>query len=136
MKNRLKSILLTSTLYYTTISLIMYSLGYLISNGKMIPKLSVMYLILLFSVVISCANQIFRTQLSTFTKYLVHFLTVGVVYFILFIVISGNSEMGTKLLTGIGIYIFLYVAIAFVVFLIRAVLKRKKDEQIPYKPQF
>ena len=136
MKNRLKSILLHSTVYYTLISLIMYSLGYLISNGQMIPKLSVMYLILLFSVLISFANQIFTLKMNSFAKYLIHFLAVGVIYFILFIVISGNSDMGTKMITGIGIYIFLYVVIAFIVFLIRSAISKKKNESTPYKSQF
>jgi len=136
MKNRLKSILLTSTLYYTLISLIMYSLGYLLSNGKMIPKLSVMYLILLFSVIISLANRIFYTKLSTFVKYACHFLAIGAVYYILFISISGNSSTGSKTLIGIGIYVFLYVLISFISLLIRTVRARRKDDAIPYQSQF
>ena len=136
MKKRLRSIFITSTVYYTFISLIMYTLGFLISNGQMIPKLSVMYLILLFSVVISFANLIFRSKLGVFLKYLLHFLIVGAVYFILFITISGNGELGTRMLTGIGIYVFLYVIVAFIAFVIRSAIGRKCDENIPYRSQF
>jgi hypothetical protein len=136
MKNRLKSILVTATVYYTFISLVMYTLGSLLSNGQMIPKLSVMYLVLLFSVVISFANQIFRSRLGGFLKYLLHFLIVGAVYFILFITISGNGELGTSTLIGIGIYVFLYVIVAFIAFVVRSVIGRKRDENIPYRSQF
>ena len=136
MKSRLKSVFMTSTLYYTLISLVMYSLGALLSNGQMIPKLSVMYLILLFSVVISLANQIFRTKISVFGKYACHFLAVGVVYYVLFISISGNSTVGTKALVGIGLYVFLYILVAFICFLVRAICARRKDEKIPYQSQF
>jgi hypothetical protein len=114
----------------------MYTLGSLVSNGKMIPKLSVMYLILLFSVVISFANQIFRARIGAFLKYLIHFLVVGAVYFILFITISGNGELGTSKLVGIGIYVFLYIFVAFITFIVRSIIYRNRDEKIPYQSQF
>lgn len=136
MKKQLKTIFLNATIYYTLITLLMYTIGSLALNEQMVPRLSIMYEILIFSLLVSFVNQIFHTKLNSFAKYTIHFLGIGVAYFVLFLLISGNADQGNFILIGMGLYTFIYLIIAFLLFVIRALICKKKNEAIPYKRQF
>lgn len=136
MKKQIKTIFLNATIYYTLITLLMYTIGSLILNEQMVPRLDIMYEILIFSVLVSFINQVFQTKLNTFAKYAIHFSGIGAVYFVLFLLIGGVADQGNFILIGMGLYTFIYLIIAFILFVIRSLIHKKKDEAIPYKKQF
>ncbi|MBQ8509042.1 MAG: DUF3021 family protein [Clostridia bacterium] len=93
-------------------------------------------LILLACVLMSALNIIFRMDLSTMLKVLFHFIGSMLAYSLVFIVIPGAWTDFGAIFVRLGVFVVLYLVIAFVVLVINSILNNKRTEDLEYESQF
>lgn len=135
-----KKIAQRACVYNTVAVLVLYSLGRLLPNGvSLIPKLENLLLILLFSFALSTVNHFIRLTKSRLPlKLAIHYVTVAVVFYVIFIVWGKFAKNASFILVFMTVFTALYALIAFASIGIGS-LKRKSttdSEEEKYESQF
>ena len=135
-----KKILCDACVYNTVAVLLLYSVGILLPNGSgLIPKLQYLYMILLFSVLLSIANRLLLSEkLNAFLRTVIHFICVAAVFYVIFIVWGGFSKSGSTTILILLAYTVIYFIFTAVYYIFRAVRRKNKADvsDDSYESQF
>ncbi len=124
---------------FTIITLVIYGIGTVLSNADkaFIPTFQWIVLFLVFSLLLSSANQILLTEyLSLPLRILLHFLAAATLYIIAVVLCGGLYKNGTMLLLSIILFIVGYTLFT-ILFSVRMRRRRRSEgEKDTYKPVF
>lgn len=135
----LKKILSDGCIFYTVITLVLYTGGMLFSTveREWIPTLGMMFTVLLFSVLFSAANYVvIHTKLTAVLKLLLHFAVTTVIFYVLFILWGGFAARGSAVLVILLTYTLVYAIAALVFFAVRRVRASVKNTDAKYENLF
>ncbi len=145
LSRKIFKIISDACVYFTAVQflLLLAATGY----GEMAPaegggvgkylSLSSAALIFLACLIVSAMNPILRLDgYSLSVRLVLHFLGTFAAYAILFIVIPGAWTQLPVLLVRLGVFVILYLVIAFVVLIIRSIKKNRNTEELEYEAQF
>lgn len=137
--SRIRKILNNACLYYTVLSLALYTGGMLASGieREWIPTLKMMCLTLLFSAVFSAANEIvFSTSLPGILKILLHYAATVAGFYVMFILWGGYGDTASSVFMILLAFTLVYAAAALLVFFFRYAFSIKKSNGSAYASQF
>ena len=110
-----KKILTQACVIYTFFVTAVYLLGNAV-DSHMIPTLSMVLALLVFSVALSAANAfLFSDKLIFALRLIIHYTVTTVVFYVAFAVWGGYKDNGGSVLSIILIYTFAYVICAIIV---------------------
>ncbi len=135
----LKKILSDGCVFYTIITLLLYTGGMLASDRERewIPTLGMMFTVLLFSVLFASVNYtVSNTKLSSVLKYLLHYAATTVIFYVLFILWGGFSKSASTVLVILIAYTLAYGIISLCLFVIRYLRGGAKNKKSAYESQF
>jgi len=125
------------TCTFFTISIFVVNIiGTLANQSQIVPTLSFMGLLLLFSIAIACANRVLKSSLSGMVKFVIHFIVCTAAFVLVFVVFSGYYRRGSSAVFIVFFFVLAYAIIMSVGALIKGAFKAKKIEETPYKRQF
>ncbi len=126
----IKEVLFPASFFFTIFNIFVYLFEYIDTQSS--TKLINFLLILLYFIIICLANKIFRTDLSMFTKVLIHYLAFLLPLMGLVVILGNNNAIA-------GVFIVVtvvYALIATPVLIIRSILRKKDNETTKYDSQF
>ena len=132
-------ILSRACIFFTVAILLLYTVGTLISDieHKWIPSLKTVYIVFVFSVLFSCANQLlFQAKIPSVLRLLIHYGITTLIFYILFVVWGGYDAKASSVLVILLAYTFLYAICALVFGIIRYVSGASKRDRAEYAQQF
>ena len=132
-------ILKNGCVIFTMITLIVYGIGAMLSSADktFIPTFQWIVLFFVFSLLLSSANQILRTEhLSVFLRVLFHFLAAATLYIVAVVLCGGLYKNGTMLLLSLAVFIAGYILFAILVSVRMRRCRRSDSKKEPYKPVF
>lgn len=141
MKTRewLGKLLCRACIYFTAVTLILYTCGSLVSEAghRWIPRLEMLYMLLLFCILFEGVNLTVRhSRLPGVLKLLLHYGACVLIFSVIFIV------WGQSAVTSGGVFVILvtftlfYAACALILFVIRYVRRDKENRTTSYESQF
>ena len=138
-KSFLDKILFPASLMFTILAFLLGTISYSTESSYELPVLGLkgMSLILLFSLILSCVNLIFRVKtMHIIARTAIHFAGFVADFVISFILIGGYYSKGTSALMIVFIVSLIYVFIACLTLAFRAVFKAAKKKPEEYRSQF
>lgn len=134
---KIKTTVLTGCLYYTIISILMYALSLIMVQQRMVPTLKSLCMILAASVCVAALNNIFYVKkLSPIFRLLIHFAGSSIIFYLIFILMSGLSSYGRTVIIALISFIIIYAVIVLIVFFIKKAFGRQQNNKSEYKNQF
>lgn len=125
---------------FSVITLLLYSIGALISSGtekQFVPNVKFIWLFFIFSLLLAFANKIlFMQKLSVAVRMIIHFAASFALYFITVVVCGGYIKNGKTAFISIIIFIVLYVIFGIATAVILSKKEAKKQENKKYEKQF
>ena len=122
--------------FFTIAVFITNIVGTLAKQSQIVPTLSFMALLFLFSLSIALLNRVFYTKLNPVVKFTVHFVGCTAAFALVFIVFSGYYKSSSSSVFIMFFFALVYLIIMAVGVLIKNMLFRKKIDSTPYKRQF
>jgi len=122
--------------FFTIAVFITNIVGTLAKQAQIVPTLSFMALLFLFSLSISILNRVFYTKLNPVVKFTIHFVGCTAAFALVFVVFSGYYKNSSSSVFIMFFFALVYLIIMAVGVLIRNMLFRKKIDSTPYKKQF
>ncbi len=135
----IKRILTHGCVYFTVLSLVLYTGGMLASGieRQWIPTLSMMYAVFAFSVLFSAVNQIvWNTRLAGVLKILIHYAATTAIFYVMFILWGSYTASPSSVLIILMAYTLIYAAAFLFIFLLRYIFSSKKNNASAYSSQF
>lgn len=135
----LKRIILNGCAIYTVLTLLLYTGGMLFSTieREWIPTISMMYMVLAFSILFSAANYtVTRTKLPALLKLLIHFAVTTLIFYVTFLLWGGFAESGSLVLTVLLCYTLVYAIFSIVLFAAKSMRSTAKNNETAYTSQF
>ena len=123
-------------LCFTFTILLFYAVGGVARGSGIALEAKQIWLILFFSALFSLSGLIFRTSLNMIVKVTLHFASTAFAFVFCLVFLSGYFEKTSGGLIISLIYAMLYLVIALVVFGVRALIGKKKNEESGYDRQF
>ncbi len=139
MKGALRKIISDGCIFYTILTLLLYTGGMLASTRERewIPTLGMLFTVLLFSVLFAAANySVSHTKLTGALKLLFHYGVTALIFYVLFILWGGFSSSPATVLILMLAFTLVYAIAALLVFLVRYVSGGAKNKQTKYESQF
>lgn len=134
----LNKILYPACLYFTIIVFILGSVTTSITEYD-VPILNMfgVSLAMLFCFGFSCINRLlFIDSFKVITRVILHFVGFISVFALTFIVIGGFTPTTTTAFVLLAAVSIVYIVIASIALIIRAIIKKNKTEKSDYKRQF
>jgi len=122
--------------FFTAAVFITNLVGTLAKQSQIVPTLSFMALLFLFSLCIASVNRVFASKLNPVIKFTVHFIGCTASFALVFVVFSGYYKNSSSSVFIMFFFVLCYFIIMAVAALIKNLLFRKKIEETPYKKQF
>ena len=143
-KKQLKKILSDACVYFTVAEfvLLLIATGYSEINPSsgggvaMFLSLGSSALIFLACLIMSALNLVFRLDLSTATKVMIHFIGSLIAYGVVFIIIPGAYNDFGAIFVRLGVFVVVYAVIAGIAGIIASVKNNKKADELEYESQF
>jgi len=137
MMSFLKKLFTRACVYNTFAVIICYSLSVIIpSLNGLVPKLSYIYMLFVFSLGLSLAGFILRSKINGLLRVILHYIIITVVFYSIFIVWGGFAGKGTTTVVVMVIYTAVYAVIMGLYALIHRIGKKKIEEETKYEEQF
>lgn len=93
-------------------------------------------LIFLACLIMSALNLVFRLDLSTATKLMIHFIGSLIAFGVVFIIIPGVWNDFGAIFVRLGIFAVIYAVIAGIVGIVASVKNNRKADDLEYESQF
>ena len=139
LKNALKQIFTRGCVLFTVLSVTMYSASAIFS-GKLngwIPKLDLILMLLIMSFSVCAANLLLKSEkVSSALRIPVHFIVLGIVYYMLFVIWGGFATNGATTLIALILYALIYAVCISVYYMIRGVFKKHDNKKQEYSSVF
>ncbi len=111
----LKKAVLQTCVIYTVLLTAVYTLGAFV-NSNWVPTVQMVYSCLGLSLAVSLLNLfLFSDRLVFAARLTIHFASVGVIYYLMFVVWGGYKSNGGSVITAMLIYVFVYIICAAIV---------------------
>ncbi len=126
-------------LFYTVITLLLYTGGMIVSSieREWIPTISMMYMVLVFSLFLAAANVlVLGAKIPAVLKLILHYAAATVVFYVIFILWGGFQRSGSSVLVILLVYTFIYCICALVVFSFRYIKGNRENSRTDYETQF
>ncbi len=128
----LKKAALQACVIYTVLLTAVYTLGAFV-NSSWVPTVQMVYSCLGLSLAVALLNLfLFSDRLVFFMRLLIHFVSIGVIFYLMFVVWGGYRANGGSVLTAMLVYLFVYIICAAIVgayrYLISGDNKRKSAD--------
>ncbi len=121
---------------YTVLITGTYLLGAAV-DARWLPTPATVLSLLAFSFALAASfSFLFSGLLSAPVRVILHFLAVLAAYIFIFLVWSGYLKDGGSLLTGVLVYVFVYLLIGAAVFLIRRLTGTRENREQAYESIF
>lgn len=125
-----KEIIFPASFFFTMFNIIVYIMDSSTSGDS--SKLKSFMMILAYCIIVAFANNIFKTESSSLTKVLVHYLSI-LIPLLAYMGIIGKASNIPGIFIGITV---IYVIIAAPILIIRNALSKKENEEQKYDSQF
>ncbi|MBE6540834.1 MAG: DUF3021 domain-containing protein [Ruminococcaceae bacterium] len=138
MKNYIfiKKILTSACVIYTFLITAVFLLGVFV-NSAWVPTLNMVLALLVFSLVLSAANQfLFSEKLVFSLRLLIHFIVTTLCFYIVFVLWGGYKNNGGNVLMVLLIYTFAYVIFTAIVGCYRYLTADLRAAEKKYETQF
>lgn len=143
-KKQIKKILSDACVYFTVAEfvLLLIATGYSEINPSsgggvaMFLSLGSSALIFLACLIMSALNLVFRLDLSTATKVMIHFIGSLIAYGVVFIIIPGAYNDFGAIFVRLGVFVVIYAVIAGIAGIVASVKNNKKADELEYESQF
>ncbi len=111
----LKKAVLQACVIYTILLTAVYTLGAFV-NSSWVPTVQMVYSCLGLSLAVALLNLfLFSDKLVPSLRLFIHFVSVGVIFYLMFVVWGGYKANGGSTLIAMLIYLFVYIICAAIV---------------------
>ncbi|MCI8388453.1 MAG: DUF3021 family protein [Clostridiales bacterium] len=93
-------------------------------------------LIFVACLIMSSLNLIFKAELSSSLRLLIHFIGSLIAYSVVFIIIPGAWRDFTAIFVRLGVFVILYLIIALVAMIIKSIKAGRRADKLEYESQF
>ncbi len=132
----IKKILLSACVIYSFLITAVFLLGVYI-NSAWLPTVNMVFSLILFSLVMSCANVfLFSDRLVFPLRLLIHYAVTSVCFYIVFVFWGGYKANGGSLLTVFLVYTFAYVIFSVIIGCFRYLTADLRASSQKYTKQF
>ncbi len=115
MLKQLKKAVLQACVIYTILLTAVYTLGAFV-NSSWVPTVQMVYSCLGLSLAVALLNMfLFSDRLVFALRLLIHFVSIGVIFYLMFVVWGGYKSNGGSTLTAMLVYLFVYIICAAIV---------------------
>lgn len=143
-KKQIKKIISDACVYFTTAEfvILLVATGFSEMNPSsgggiaMFLSLGSAALIFLACLIMSALNLVFRLDLSTATKVMIHFIGSLIAFGVVFIIIPGVWNDFGAIFVRLGIFAVIYAVIAGIAGIVASVKNNKKADELEYESQF
>ena len=139
LRTRFGKILPNACIYFTVATLLLYTFGGILSEAghQWIPRLEMLYMLLIFCVLFEAVNQLLRhSRLPGALKLLLHYGACTLIFSVIFIVWGQSAATAGGVLVILVTYTLFYAACALILFLIRYFRRDKENKASAYESQF
>ena len=143
-KKQIKKIISDACVYFTAAEfvILLVATGFSEMNPEsgggiaMFLSLGSAALIFLACLIMSALNLVFRLDLSTATKVMIHFIGSLIAFGVVFIIIPGVWNDFGAIFVRLGIFAVIYAVIAGIAGIVASVKNNKKADELEYESQF
>ncbi len=132
-------ILTGACIIFTVLIFILYTAGMVISDNahSWIPTLSSMYMLFLFSLVLSMANRlVLHTKLHAAFKLIIHYFISIIIFYILFFTWGHYEGSISTVFVILLLFTILYAIAAIIYAVIASLTSSVKNKKSEYSSQF
>lgn len=135
----IKKIAARGCVIFTIVTLIVYSIGSIVSDSErsFIPSIKFIWLFFAFSVLLAAANEILSVKkISLGVRMLIHFAVCAALYFVCVVLCGGFISSGAQTLIAMTMFVIVYLICGIFIAIVLSRREKKSADNEKYQSQF